>query len=153
VQRIELGQSLDVTTEAFPGTTFAGRVTAIAPQADAESRVFNVEVTIRNRDGRLRAGMIGTVDVPTDAGDPRAEPAAASVPLAAVVRSEADSDRYAVFVVESSGDEHVVRARPVTLGAAVGDGVTVTSGLRPGERVVVMGATLVADGEAVRIIP
>jgi RND family efflux transporter MFP subunit len=153
VHRIELGQSLDVTTEAFPGTTFAGRVTAIAPLADAESRVFNVEVTIQNGDGRLRAGMIGTVDVPTDARDPRAEPAAASVPLAAVVRSEAGGDRYAVFVVESSGDTHIVRARAVTLGAAVGDGVTVTSGLRPGERVVVMGATLVADGEAVRIIP
>jgi multidrug efflux system membrane fusion protein len=41
----------------------------------------------------------------------------------------------------------------VTLGAAIGDGVTVTSGLRPGEQVVVMGATLVTDGEAVRIIP
>ena len=153
VHRISLGQSLDVTTEAFPATTFTGRVTAIAPVADAETRVFNVEVTIPNRDGRLRAGMIGTVDVPTDARDPRAEPAAASVPLAAVVRSEAGGDRYAVFVVESKGGADMVRSRPVTLGAAIGDGVAVTSGLRPGERVVVMGATLVADGETVRIIP
>jgi multidrug efflux system membrane fusion protein len=142
-----------VTTEAFPGTAFTGTVTAVAPSADPESRVFNVEVTISNGSGRLRAGMIGTVDVPTDARDASAETGVASVPLAAVVRSEAGGDEFAVFVVEAHGDEHVVRSRRVTLGAAIGDGVTVTSGLRPGEQVVVMGATLVTDGEAVRIIP
>jgi RND family efflux transporter MFP subunit len=153
VHRIAPGQSLTVTTEAFPGATFTGTVTAVAPSADAESRVFNVEVTIPNGSGRLRAGMIGTVDVPTDARDARVEQGIASVPLAAVVRSEAGGDQFAVFVVESHGEEQVVRSRRVTLGAAIGDGVTVTSGLRPGEQVVVMGATLVADGEPVRIIP
>ena len=46
---------------SVPGTVFEGRVTALAPAADAQSRVFDVEVTIPNRDGRLRPGMIGTV--------------------------------------------------------------------------------------------
>ena len=46
-----------------PATAFAGRVTAIAPAADPQSRVFDVEVTIPNGDGRLRPGMIGTVAI------------------------------------------------------------------------------------------
>ena len=50
-------------SKPLAATTFAGRVTAIAPAADAQSRVFDVEVTIPNQDGRLRPGMIGTVAV------------------------------------------------------------------------------------------
>lgn len=34
-----------------------------------------------------------------------------------------------------------------------GNGIAITDGLQPGERVIVMGAGLVADGDAVRVIP
>ena len=46
-----------------------------------------------------------------------------------------------------------MRARAVTLGAVQGNLVAITSGLRSGERVVVMGAALLRDGDAVRVIP
>ena len=63
IQSVHPGEAIDVTVEAVAATTFAGRVTAIAPTADPQSRVFDVEVTIPNPDGRLRPGMIGTVAV------------------------------------------------------------------------------------------
>jgi multidrug efflux system membrane fusion protein len=153
VHRLTPGQALQVTTEAFPGTMFNGRISAIAPAADAETRVFTVEVTIANRDGRLRPGMIGAIDIPTEAPVASAGPAAASVPLAAIVRSPENADAYAVFVVQSGETGEVVRARSVTLGPATGNAVTVLQGLQPGERVVVMGAALLTDGETVRVIP
>jgi multidrug efflux system membrane fusion protein len=69
------------------------------------------------------------------------------------VRSEAHPDQYAVFVVGDKAGAGVVRSRPVTLGGVQGNLVAVTTGLRSGERVVVMGATLLKDGDAVRVIP
>jgi len=149
---LALGQHLVMTTEAFVGDTFQGRVTAMAPSADPQGRVFAIEVTVPNRDGRLKPGMIGTVEVGGPDGTAPA-PAGVAIPLAAVVRSTPDANGYGVFVIDRKDGRDVARARPVSLGATVGDGVTVTNGLRLGERVIAMGATLVTDGETVRVIP
>lgn len=153
VDRMKLGAEIEVATEAFAGTTFRGRVTAIAPAADTQSRVFNVEVSVPNADGRLRPGMIGRVEVaagPVAAEAPRAGTVA--VPLVAVVRSDKGEGAYAVFVVEGSQERPVAKVRPVTLGDVRGNVVAVTSGLTQGERVVVSGPGLLTDGEPVRII-
>jgi RND family efflux transporter MFP subunit len=154
VHRITLGTEIDVTTEAFGQTRFRGRVTAISPAADLQSRVFNVEVSVPNGDGRLKPGMIGRVEVA--AGPIAAAPsneASVSVPLVAVVEGGAPGNAYAVYVVSGARDRTVARARPVTLGDVRGNSVAVTRGLQPGEQVVVSGASLLVDGEAVRVVP
>src|SRR5262249_40667417 len=85
VSRISPGQPLDVTSEAFPGERFTGRVTAVSPAADRETRVFDIEVSIPNSGGRLRPGMIGGVGVLPDAvRDTAEEGAGVAVPLAAI---------------------------------------------------------------------
>jgi RND family efflux transporter MFP subunit len=155
VHRIAMGQPLAITTEAFRGAQFAGRVTAVSPSADSQSRVFDVEVTIPNADGRLRPGMIGAVQVsPSNAADEPSEAAVQpAVPLAAIVRSDRGADHYDVFVVDATDGDETARARAVTLGPVQGNLVAISAGLAPGERVVVMGATLLKDGDAVRVIP
>jgi multidrug efflux system membrane fusion protein len=153
VDRMKLGAEIEVATEAFAGTTFRGRVTAIAPSADMQSRVFNVEVSVPNADGRLRPGMIGRVEVaagPVAAAAPQAGTVA--VPLVAIVRSDKGDAAYAVFVVEGSPERPIVKVRPVTLGDVRGNVVAVTKGLTLGERVVVSGPGLLTDGEPVRLI-
>jgi multidrug efflux system membrane fusion protein len=152
VSRLAPGQSLTMTTEAFPGAAFPGTVTGVAPSADPQSRVFAVEVTLPNRDGRLRPGMIGAIELASVASR-LAPPDAVAVPLAAIVRTSTDAERFSVFVIESAEGRDIARARSVTLGATAGNTIAVTDGIRQGERVVVMGATLVLDGEPVRIIP
>ena len=153
VGRMTPGQPIAITTEAFPGTTFGGRVTGIAPSADPQSRVFNIEVTIPNRDGRLKPGMIGTIEIPSDTPAAAAAGSGTAVPLAAVVRSSKSPNGYGVFVVETVDGRDLAHARPVELGSASGNDIAVTRGLQMGEHVVVMGATLLTDGEAVRVIP
>jgi multidrug efflux system membrane fusion protein len=149
VQRLAVGHPLVITTEAFPGEAFAGRVTAIAPSADPQSRVFGVEVTIPNRDGRLRPGMVGALELP--AGEAAEDEVA--VPLTAVVRASGDAAGFAVFVVAPGDGGDTAHLRPVQLGSPSGNVVAVTTGLAAGERVIVMGATLVTDGDRVRVIP
>jgi len=154
IQSVKLGDSIGINVEAVAGTTFDGRVTAIAPIADAQSRVFDVEVTIPNNDGRLRPGMIGTVAIGTREGAPSvAMTRPLAVPLSAIVRFDSASGQFAVLVVEKHGDGDVARVRRVELGEVMGNTIAVIKGVNAGDRVIVSGATLVIDGEPVRVLP
>lgn len=150
IATVKLGSSIGVTVDALSETTFTGRITSVAPTADPQSRVFDVEVTIPNADRRLRPGMIGSVALGGPA-QPVQQPL--TVPLSAVVKSSTDSDKYALMVVERQGDNEIARLKTVELGDVTGNGVAVTQGIAKGERVVVTGASLLADGDPVRIIP
>ena len=153
IASVRLGDAMDVMVEAVDAASFTGRVTAIAPTADPQSRVFDIEVTIPNKDGRLRPGLIGTVAIKRGAVPMQlAGEAAPAVPLTAVVRSESGG-QFAVVVVERVNADHVARVRPVELGPVLGNVITVVNGVKLGERVVVSGATLLADGEPVRVLP
>ena len=153
IHAVKPGDAIDVTVEALAGATFAGRVTAVSPIADAESRVFGVEVTIRNVDGRLRPGMIGTVAIGGGAGAASAHaPAMLTVPLTAVVRSDAGTGQFAVLVVEQQNGAQVARLRRVELGDVTGNVIAVTRGVTAGDRVIVGGATLLVDGEPVQVL-
>jgi len=154
VRRMTLGQPLAVTSEAFPGERFTGRVTAISPAADQQTRVFDIEISIANRDGRLRPGMIGGVEIVTDGGrEMAADTGAVAVPLAAIVRAAGGGDHYAEFVADGRGDKATVHSRTITRGPVTGNLVAIGGGVRAGDRVVVMGASLLKDGEEVRVIP
>ena len=152
VGNLATGRVLQVRSEAAPNVTFDGVILAVAPAANDQNRLFNVEIALPNRDGMLRPGMVASVEIPAAAAEPIA-PAGASVPLAAVVRSGAGSSNYGVFVVEGEGDHRTARARDVELGDVRGNSVVVTRGLRTGETIVVSGPGLLADGDRVRIIP
>jgi multidrug efflux system membrane fusion protein len=147
VRRLKRGQTQAVTTETYPNQTFEGRITSLAPAADPGSLVFDIEVTIPNGDGRLKPGMVASIELSGSGAPPQL-----AIPLAAIVRSPARPDGYAVFVIETSGGTTRVKQREVTLGEMVSNGVAVTSGLSGGERIVVSGAKIVVDGEAVEIL-
>ena len=151
VQRVKMGAPLHVTTDAFGSTEFPGRVTAVSPSADAQSRVFGVEVTIPNPDRRLKAGMIGTVEV-AGASVPDIPPGSPTVSVSAIVKSSRPG-AYAVFVADGPDDGATARTRDVTLGPISGNRVAVETGLKIGDRVIVSGASLLVDGDRVRVIP
>jgi RND family efflux transporter MFP subunit len=146
-----VGAALRVTSDAFPGVDFPGRVTAVSPSADAQSRVFSAEVTIPNPEGRLKPGMIATVEV-ASAGLPDIAAGAPTVSVAAVVKSKRPG-AFAVFVADGPDDGATARARDVSLGRISGNRVAVDGGLQVGERVIVSGASLLVDGDRVRVIP
>ena len=154
IQSVTPGERIDLIVESVAGATFQGRVTAVAPAADAQSRVFDVEVTIPNPDRRLRPGMIGSVSVrPADARAAAASRSVPTVPLTAIVKPSGDGASYAAFTVERRGETEVARLRAVELGDVAGNAIEVLKGLTAGERVIVTGATLLVDGEEIRVIP
>jgi RND family efflux transporter MFP subunit len=149
VVHLEMGAVMEITAEAFPGVKFPGRITRISASADASSRVFEVECTIPNGEGRLRTGMIATLL----AASPGTSAGGTPVPLNAVVRPADDPEGYAVFVVEEKDGRQFAVSRKVELGDVIGNAIEVNQGLAGGERVIVTGATLVLDQQEVRIIP
>jgi RND family efflux transporter MFP subunit len=151
VQAVALGDAIDVHVDAAGAATFPGRVTAIAPAADPQSRVFDVEVSIANKSGELRPGMIGAVTLMPRNAPAADAPRPLTVPLTAVVRSTIGG-QFAVAVVQSSGEATVARLRQVELGEVIGNAVAVTKGLSAGEQVVVSGATLLVDGAPIRVL-
>jgi multidrug efflux system membrane fusion protein len=150
LSRIHLGAPQRVTTDAYATVQFDGRISLIAPAADPNSRVFQVEVTIPNADGRLKPGMVASLAL-EGATDPTAT-AAPLVPLAAIVRSP-HAGKFAVFVVEDKPPARpVARTRDVELGEYLGQVIPIRSGLTGGEQIVVQGAGLLSDGEPIEVI-
>jgi RND family efflux transporter MFP subunit len=151
VQRVTVGAALSLTSDAFATLEFPGTITAVSPSADTQSRVFNVEVTMPNPKRLLKAGMIATVEVATPAA-PDIAPGSPTVSVAAIVKSRRPG-AFAVFLADGPDGAATARARDVTLGRVSGNRVAVQSGLEVGDRVIVSGASLLVDGDAVRIIP
>lgn len=148
IEKLRPGGTLPVAFDAVPGE-FTGTITRIAPSADLKSRVFDVEATIPNPKDQLKVGMIAKLVVPESS----LESDALVLPLTAVVRSPRDPRGFSVFLVEGDKGKETARLRDVKLGDVVGNAVVVTEGLKAAEHVVSMGATLLGDGDAVRVIP
>jgi RND family efflux transporter MFP subunit len=148
LEKLTLGARLAVHVDALDGDV-DGTITRIAPSADPKSRVFEIEVTIPNPDGRLKPGLVASLEVPGQT--PRAS--VIVLPLTGVVRSLQDRRGFAVYVVTEENGETVAHVRDVTLGAVIGNEVQVLGGLKKGDRIVSMGAPLLVDGVRVRILP
>jgi RND family efflux transporter MFP subunit len=148
VTSVKLGGVQAITTQSLPGD-FEGRVTAIAPAADAKTRTFSVEVTIPNARNVLRPGMVAALALSTGQNEPTAIPV---VPLSAIVRSPDAAGGFGVFVVEERSGEFVARARAVDLGETYGNLIGVQKGVAAGERVIVSGAEFVRSGQQVRVL-
>jgi RND family efflux transporter MFP subunit len=143
--RMKPGTAVSITLEALPGQQFKGTVNAIAAVADQDTRLFQIEVSLRNEQKLLRPGMIASLSF----GSTAPVPAVPVVPLSAVIRDRQGGSSFAVMVVEGG----VARERAVTLGSTYGEHLAVTSGVKPGVHVILTGATLVTDGETVEVIP
>lgn len=138
IPEVKVGQSVSVTTSAWPDKNFAGRVARIAPNVSAQSRTLTVEAEIDNSGGALKPGQFATVKILQE----RAEPAVL-VPARAIV-SDAGVSR--LFVIRDGHAEQ----RVVQLGQAEGDLVEVKNGVAADEQVATSGTERLSDGVAVK---
>jgi Cu(I)/Ag(I) efflux system membrane fusion protein len=133
--QVRVGEAARAELAAFPGETFAGRVTAVLPTTDINSRTLTVRVELPNQDGRLKPGMFATVHL---AG---ATQPALFIPSEAVIRTGARA------LVMLAGDGGRFQPVEVQLGREDGDRTEVLAGLSEGQKVVASGQFLI-DSEA-----
>ncbi|HET7841288.1 MAG TPA: efflux RND transporter periplasmic adaptor subunit [Terriglobia bacterium] len=140
--RIHTGQTLPISTDAFPGKVFSGRVVAISPAVDASTNVGLVRIRIENREGLLRLGIFLSASIPLET-----HPKALVVPPQAVYRDEQGEPR--VFQVEGRD----ATAVPVKLGIENADKVELLSGVKEGDTVILAGGYGLGDKAKIKVQP
>ena len=136
---VRRGQPAIVTTSAYPGERFEGRVNYISESIDPASRTAKVRVSVTNPGGRLKPEMYAAVALAV-AGDERAP----HVPTDAVFT---ENGRSFVYVELAPGR---FTRRSVEVAPGEGPSRRVLNGLRIGERIVVDGALLLRQEEQQR---
>jgi cobalt-zinc-cadmium efflux system membrane fusion protein len=130
---VSKGQAADVTLGAYPGKIWQGKVAFVADVVEPDSRRDKVRLAFANPDARLKPNMFATV---TLQGVERTQ---VVVPTSALLMN---NDRTTIFV--ETGD-WIFERRVVELSLEEGPEVAISSGLKPGEQVVVKGGILLND--------
>jgi Cu(I)/Ag(I) efflux system membrane fusion protein len=133
---ITVGQAVEARLPAFPGTMLNGKVSAILPETNADSRTLRVRVELPNPNGHLRPGLTAQVRLSHSTGHD-----VLWVPSEAVIRT---GRRALVMLAEDAG-----RYRPVEvqLGQESDGRTAIVKGLDEGQKVVTSGQFLL-DSEA-----
>ena len=146
LSQVRIGLSLRLSGDALGKDVMTGRITAITPLVDAETRNIRIQGTVDNKSGRLRPGM----SVNASVGLPQKQNVLAIPATAVLYAPYSDS----VFVVEQKKDDKqgkaglVLRQQFVRLGEKRGDFVAVATGLKEGETVVSTGVFKLRNGQS-----
>lgn len=137
--RIQRGMSVNFVNDAMPNRIYSGKINQVAPVYDPKTRTLALSVNITNDDRSLLPGMFGIVTVLMSGKD-----FALVVPQEAIVVNS----QKGVFVV---GTDNVVRFQSVKTGLEAEGRVEVVSGLKTGDKVVVVGQNRLRNGQLVEV--
>jgi len=141
---VAVGQPVVVTVDAFPGQSFEGRVSAIEPVIDINSRSAKLRAAIGNPEYKLRPGLFARITL--GVGDAAAT--AILIPEQALLQ---EGETRFVYVVR---DGKAARAN-VTTGQRLPGRVAVVEGLKEGDQVITagQGKPMMYEGAAVMVVP
>lgn len=129
LEKVQLGQRVNVKVTSFPDRTFTGRITYISSTVNSDTRVIPVRAKIDNIGGELKPGMFAELEVATA----KTNEAVTVIPASAVV----EVNQHPVVYVQNGQNFQPV---DVVLGEAFGDKIAVKSGLFEGDKIVTEGA-------------
>lgn len=163
IVNVNIGQPVNVTVDALPGKTFQGRITEVGDQAllrstgvstsqstasTNEAKDFKVVVTLQDPSRQLKPGLSCTAKITTATVDN-----AVAIPIQALTlrtpasltkeassaipsASAAENPEQGVFVIHSGG-KPTIQFVQVTTGITGTTNIQVTSGLKPGQEIVI----------------
>ena len=148
LSEIEVGQPIEVKVQAYAERVFAGRIQAISPAVNRETRNIQVRALVPNPERLLLPGMFAKIETLLALREE-----VLTLPRQAIAfNTYGDS----VFVIETNGDgedaELVVQRRQVKTGAVRDQEVEIIEGLERGERVVLAGQVKLRNGASVQIV-
>lgn len=144
-EQIQVGQEIVVTTDAFKGSSFTGKVTAVSPKVDTNTRNIQIEAQLANPDKKILPGMFANVNIKL--GD---EVKMLTLPQTAVTYNPYGST---VFIAKPTGKKDK-QGKPafeaqqvfVTTGPTRGDQVAILKGVEEGATVVTSGQLKLKNG-------
>jgi len=142
VVRTHLQDSARVEFDAWPGQSFAGKVSNISSAADSATGTFTVEVQVQPAAPHFVQGLVAKVALSGES-----EGAVQVIPLQALV--EANDKEAGVFIMDPAS--HTVRRVTIQIGRMSGTRIEVLDGLPAGAQVVTDGAAFLENGDTVRV--
>lgn len=148
VSAIRIGSKARVKVSAVGGRAYGAIVKEKGVVADAVSHTYDIKLAVQGSDGKLMPGMVCSVWLDADA-QPADEMQSAKemqliVPITAV-KLDANNQRFVWLVAGGKAKRQLV-----TIGDFVPEGVSITSGLRPGDQVITDGSQKVSEGMKVK---
>ena len=140
VNRLQVGQEVEVNVPAAFDDYIASTISYISPTTDIRTQLYAVKIYIDNSDQKIKPGMNGQIQLSMD-----------TVDSAIVIKEDAvldKGDKKVVFIVE--GD--IATEREVTVGLDTGEYIEIKEGLKEGENVVIEGQHYVEDGGKVKVV-
>lgn len=142
VAQVKVGDTASVLIEKR--APVSGTVLRIAPRGSM-SGTFEVEIGVSGVEG-LRAGEVAEISLAAHAAPAEAAPGNFVIPAIALI--DARADQGVVFVIDADGK---ARRRAVETGGVTDAGVSILKGLVAGDRVITRGASMVRDGDIVKV--
>jgi HlyD family secretion protein len=144
IDKVKLGQNVNITLESYPETTFTGKVDKIARLAtrdmedNSNINTFDIEIMINGTDERLKPGMSAKCEIIVDK-----IPNSIWVPIEAVFEKD---NKTVVYVIKGNS----FRERQVEVGQRNDTDIIVTEGLKGKEKVALRDPTLKEEAGAIK---
>jgi membrane fusion protein (multidrug efflux system) len=150
---LRVGQTVNAVSDTFPDQVFSGRITAIDPKVDTDTRNVQVRATLQNPKRQLLPGMYANLNI--EVGKPESF---ITLPITAITYNPYGATAYLVVPREQQADAKNKPAQPstekalvakqvfVTAGATRGDQVAVLKGISAGDEVVTTGQLKLKNG-------
>ncbi|MGI9279554.1 MAG: efflux RND transporter periplasmic adaptor subunit [Endozoicomonas sp.] len=140
IVRLQKGDKARVTFDAWPTEVFEGTVSQLATLADEKTGTFEIEITLPEKNNRLRSGFIGQVTL-----IPSEKKQVALFSVNAIVRMA--QQQAEVFIYDPVTRR--VKLRRITVDFLEPGQAASSDGLQAGDPLVTLGAGLLRDGERV----
>lgn len=137
---LHIGQIVDIHVDAYPEKTFPARISAIDPLV-GKSRTVQLQATLENSDGALKAGMYANVNVVRQAASQ-----VLTIPETAVTYTAYGNT---VFVAEGNGDAMTAKQVSVKTGQRWNGKIEIEQGLNAKDKVVTSGQLRLNNGSAI----
>jgi RND family efflux transporter MFP subunit len=147
IARVQAGQRVSATLDAYPDRELPAKVRTVIPTADRQKATVKVRIAFDKLDDTILPDMgvkVAFLSAAPAAGKNAGSEARALVPKSAIRN---DSGKQIVYLVR---DQKLER-RAVILGAERGNDVEILAGLVPGDKLVVSGADKLHEGQAVEV--
>jgi RND family efflux transporter MFP subunit len=147
IARVQQGQRVNATLDAYPDRELPAKVRTVIPTADRQKATVKVRITFDKLDGTILPDMgvkVAFLSAIPPPGKSAGSAARALVPKGAV---HSDGGKQIVYLVR---DQKLER-RAVSLGAERGSDVEIVAGIVPGDKLVVGGADKLREGQAVEV--
>ena len=133
------GDPVTVRLDAFPEKRFFGTIFLIAATAEQSTHTFTTEIALDNADGKLKPGMIAQARLVR-----QSFPDSIMIPIFSLITTDTGRRTF----IDADG---VAREREVEVGFLRGKLIHVREGLKPGDRLIVVGQRDLRDGDRIEV--